>query len=261
MHENSDGNALFFNAVSKSFGKHQVIRDVTLRLQAHKTHIFLGQSGSGKSTLVRLAAGLIAPSSGQVLLRGRPAFDIPHTQKPAIFGYMIQDGGLFPHLTCRRNILLPADVAGLAKEEKESRLLRLCQMVDIEPALIERYPSHISGGQRQRVALVRSLILDPDILFLDEPLGALDPIVRGDLQSSLKRVFNQLKKTVIIVTHDLAEAAYFAHTITLLKDGSVEQHGTLDELLSYPKSEFVSEYFRAQRPPPDLAKWAEKGDA
>lgn len=258
MTDKLNQNAITFENVTKRFGRVDVIKDVSLDLKPQRTHILLGQSGSGKSTLVRLATGLIAPTRGLVKIGDRDATTIPDTDKPKIFGYMVQDGGLFPHMTCRDNILLPADVFGLPKEEKENRLKNLCEMVGIEMSLIGRYPRNISGGQRQRIALIRSLILDPDVLFLDEPLGALDPIVRSDLQAELKRVFNRLKKTVVIVTHDLAEAAYFAHSITLLKDGRIEQHGTLEDLLVHPKSEFVIDYFKAQRPPPDLAKWAEK---
>lgn len=244
-----------FQQVTKVYDR-PVVAGVSLRLAAGGVHVILGQSGSGKSTLLRLAAGLLQPSKGQITINGHDASKLPDAEKAQLFGYMIQDGGLFPHLTCGENILLPGKVHRIARSTLQSRLGDLLGMVGLSPDLMDRFPRQVSGGQRQRVALARSLILDPPLIFLDEPLGALDPLVRSDLQEQLKRVFTSLKKTVLLVTHDLSEAAFFADTITLFKDGRVEQHGPAEELFERPQSQYVIEYFQAQRPPVRLARMA-----
>lgn len=246
-----------FQQVTKIYDR-PVVAGVSLRLSPGQVHVLLGQSGSGKSTLLRLAAGLIQPTKGRISLNERDASTLPDSEKAQLFGYMIQDGGLFPHLTCAENILLPGRVHRMAEAKLQSRLQELLTMVGLAAELMERYPRQVSGGQRQRVALARSLILDPPLIFLDEPLGALDPLVRSDLQEQLKQVFTSLKKTVLLVTHDLSEAAFFADTITLLKDGRVEQHGPAEDLFEKPGSQYVSEYFQAQRPPLQLARMADK---
>ncbi len=241
-----------FDGITKSFGSVTILRDVTLKLAPHKIHVLLGQSGSGKSTLIRIAAGLLKPDSGTARLQGESVTSYSPSLRAELYGFMVQEGGLFPHLTLEDNVLLPAKVHGSPKEKAIARMKELSELVAIPERLWKRFPRQLSGGQRQRVALMRALILDPPILFLDEPLGALDPIVRSDLQKELKRIFKLLQKTVVIVTHDLAEAGHFADTLTLLRGGQIEQHGPLTEFLTQPASQFVTDYFRAQRPAPVL---------
>jgi osmoprotectant transport system ATP-binding protein len=163
-------------------------------------------------------------------------------------GYVIQDGGLFPHLTAEKNVVLVAGVLGWSKPRIAARLAELCALTGIDALTLRQFPKNLSGGQRQRVGLMRALMLDPEILILDEPLGALDPIVRAGLQTELKRIFNTVKKTVLLVTHDINEAAIFGHTITLLNNGRIEQHGVFEDLLKHPATTFVSEFINAQRP-------------
>jgi osmoprotectant transport system ATP-binding protein len=250
-----------FRDVTKKFADQIAVESISLKLEANKTHVLLGQSGSGKSTLIRIAAGLIAPTKGEVLLNGIPALRIENRERAKVFGFMVQDGGLFPHLNCKDNVMLPARVHGTPASVAQERYQMLAEMVGLPESLFARYPREVSGGQRQRVALVRSLILDPPLIFLDEPLGALDPIVRSDLHKELRIIFRKLNKTVVVVTHDLAEAAYFGDTLTLLRDGHVEQHGPLEDFLRKPKSDFVKKYFLAQKPPPSLKELAEREDA
>ncbi len=238
--------------VSKSYHGVSVLADISLNFDAGKTHVIIGQSGCGKSTLVRLFAGLVQADDGLVSVDGRNAAEVPDRDKALLFGYMIQDGGLFPHLTALQNIQLPAKTHSRVGEQIDRWARELCDMVELDPARLSQYPRQLSGGQRQRVALIRSLILNPPLLFLDEPMGALDPLVRSSLQNSLRAVFQKLKKTVVFVTHDLTEAAYFADTVTLMKEGKIEQHGTFEELVNSPRTEFVTEYLAAQRPPPRL---------
>jgi osmoprotectant transport system ATP-binding protein len=162
-------------------------------------------------------------------------------------GYVIQEGGLFPHLTARDNVLLMARHLRLLPEEMRDRLAELCELTRLPQAALSRYPVELSGGQRQRVSLIRALMLRPDVLLLDEPLAALDPLVRMALQTELKTIFQHLNRTVILVTHDLAEAALLGDQIVLLRQGRVVQSGTFAELRDHPAESFVSEFINAQK--------------
>jgi len=160
---------------------------------------------------------------------------------------VIQDGGLFPHLTAEQNILLMAHHLRRPEAVNRQRLEELRGLTGFPLDGLGRYPVELSGGQRQRVSLMRALMLDPDILLLDEPLGALDPLVRAGLQTDLKEIFRRLKKTVVLVTHDMAEAGYLADRIVLLSEGRVVQQGTLADLRDRPATPFVSDFMTAQR--------------
>jgi osmoprotectant transport system ATP-binding protein len=162
-------------------------------------------------------------------------------------GYVVQDGGLFPHLTARGNIVLMARYLGWQRPRLAARVAELAALTRFPADALDRYPAQLSGGQRQRVGLMRALMLDPAALLLDEPLGALDPLIRSDLQADLREVFRQLGKTVVLVTHDLAEAAFFADRIVLLRDGRVVQQGSLDDLWTRPADPFVTHFIQAQR--------------
>jgi osmoprotectant transport system ATP-binding protein len=169
-------------------------------------------------------------------------------------GYVIQAGGLFPHLSARRNVTLLALHLGRPRAEVDRRVDQLADVVQISRDMLDRYPSALSGGQRQRVALMRALMLDPPVLLMDEPLGALDPMIRHDLQTDLVEIFAKLGKTVVLVTHDMHEAAHFAHEIVLMREGRVLQRGSLEDLLARPADPFVTEFVRAQRADPRLAQ-------
>ena len=162
-------------------------------------------------------------------------------------GYVIQEGGLFPHLTARANVLLMARHVEKSHEEMQKRLLELCELTRFSGSLLLRYPIELSGGQRQRVSLMRALMLSPELLLLDEPLGALDPLVRASLQKDLKEIFACLGQTVLFVTHDLAEAIYFGDEIVLMNEGRVVQKGTVSDLRDKPAGPFVSEFINAHR--------------
>jgi len=162
-------------------------------------------------------------------------------------GYVIQDGGLFPHLTARSNVLLMARYLGRGDAELQPGLIKLTELTRFPADALDRYPVQLSGGQRQRVSLMRALMLDPAVLLLDEPLGALDPIIRSELQADLREIFQTLGKTVVMVTHDLSEAGYFGNSIVLLREGRVVQQGTLSELVHSPADPFVTRFVSAQR--------------
>jgi osmoprotectant transport system ATP-binding protein len=161
-------------------------------------------------------------------------------------GYVIQDGGLFPHLTARANACLMADELGWTAARQTDRLGELCALTRFPSDALDRYPAELSGGQRQRVSLMRALMLDPDIVLMDEPLAALDPMIRADLQDDLKSIFQKLAKTVVLVTHDLGEAAYFGDTIALMNKGRIVQSGTFDDLRDRPADSFVRRFLWAQ---------------
>ena len=162
---------------------------------------------------------------------------------------MIQEGGLFPHLSAGENVALMARHLKWDSIRVSTKLRELAESARFPAEGLRRFPAQLSGGQRQRVSLMRALMLDPDVLLLDEPLGALDPMIRADLQTDLKRIFQSLKKTVMLVTHDLGEAAFFGDLIVLLRDGEVVQSGTLEEFFETPADPFVTHFINAQRSP------------
>jgi osmoprotectant transport system ATP-binding protein len=244
---------LLLDDVSKSFGAKLALAPTSLSPAPGKTTVLIGPSGCGKSTLLRLMIGLITPDAGAVRFDSAPLTADNIDAIRHRIGYVIQDGGLFPHLTARANVTLLARYLKRDAAWIDQRVAELAALVRISAETLARYPSGLSGGERQRVALMRALMLDPQVLLLDEPLAALDPIIRRGLQAELKEIFARLKKTVLLVTHDLHEAAWFGDEIVLMRDGRVVQRGTLDDLLSRPAEAFVSEFVHAQRADPRLA--------
>jgi osmoprotectant transport system ATP-binding protein len=233
--------------VSKRYADTTALHPTNLSVERSKTTVLIGPSGCGKSTLLRLIIRLIEPDSGSVEFNGeRITSDIIGNLRRRI-GYVIQEGGLFPHLTARANVLLMARHIGRSKDEMQNRLVDLCELTRFSVNLLPRYPVELSGGQRQRVGLMRALMLSPELLLLDEPLGALDPLVRASLQKDLKEIFARLQQTVLFVTHDLAEAIYFGDEIVLMNNGRVVQKGSVTDLREKPAEPFVSEFINAQR--------------
>jgi osmoprotectant transport system ATP-binding protein len=238
---------LRFDGVRKSLGGREVIRGIDLAVEAGRTTVLIGPSGCGKSTLLRLLLGLLVPDSGQVRFDDEPVDARTVRGIRHRTGYVIQDGGLFPHLTAGGNVTLMAAQLGWARDRADGRLEELRELTKFPAEGLARYPRQLSGGQQQRVALMRALLLDPDVLLLDEPLAALDPMIRYDLQTDLRAIFRRLGKTTVLVTHDLAEAAYFGDRIVLLRDGRVVQEGGIRELVESPAEPFVERFVRAQR--------------
>ena len=235
--------------VSKSYGELRVVQPTTLRLEPGRTTVLIGPSGCGKSTLLRLMIGLIQPDQGQVLFDGEPVTPQNVMLVRRKIGYVIQDGGLFPHLSAEGNVGLLARHLGWDKPRIATRIEELADLTRLPREALSRYPSQLSGGQRQRLGIMRALMLDPAVILLDEPMGALDPLVRFDLQEDLRKIFQSLKKTVAMVTHDMGEAGFFGDRVFLLGSGRIVQEGTLDDLIRSPADDFVRRFINAQRLP------------
>jgi osmoprotectant transport system ATP-binding protein len=240
---------LELSGVSKAYGATTALYPTDLVIPTGQTTVLLGSSGCGKSTLLRLMLGLIRPDTGTVSFSGNPI--TPETA-PALrrrMGYVIQDGGLFPHLSARANVILMAKQLAWTRSKIEQRMAELARLAQLAPGVFDQYPVQLSGGQRQRVSLMRALMLDPDVLLLDEPLGALDPITRSELQGDLRAIFQTLKKTVVLVTHDVGEAAFLGDTLVLMREGRIVQRGSLQDLVRCPSDPFVTRFINAQRNP------------
>lgn len=233
--------------VEKSYEGAVILPALDLRLSAGITTVLIGPSGCGKSTLLRLMIGLVRPDLGSVSVAGVRLTPENILEIRRKMGYVIQDGGLFPHLSARDNVTLTARYLRWDRRRIEAGLQQLADLTRLPLEALNRFPAQLSGGQRQRVGLMRALMLDPKVILLDEPLGALDPLVRSDLQQDLRTIFRTLKKTVVMVTHDLAEAGWFGDEILLLREGRIVQRGVLNDFLRNPVDEFVARFVRAQR--------------
>jgi osmoprotectant transport system ATP-binding protein len=206
-----------FSGVGYSVGGRQVLRDFNLSVEKGETVVLLGRSGSGKTTALKLVNGLIFPTSGQVVVEGKPTTEWNSVELKRRIGYVIQEAGLFPHFTVAANIGIVPRLAGWPPEKIAARVREMLVNVGL-PEYAERYPRSLSGGQRQRVGVARALAAHPTLLLLDEPFGALDPVTRLDLQ----RQFRDLHETSIFVTHDVREALMLASRVALLRDGRLE---------------------------------------
>jgi osmoprotectant transport system ATP-binding protein len=235
------------HSVTKRYGGVPALNDVDLVVPSGQTTVLVGPSGCGKTTLLKLLVRLLTPDAGTVKFDGEALTGANVLLLRRRMGYVIQEGGLFPHLSARRNVTLMAEYLGWKPEPVAARMDALAALVRLPAELLARYPAQLSGGQRQRVALMRALMLDPEALLLDEPLGALDPMIRYELQEELRDIFRRLRKTVVLVTHDMAEAAFFGDRIALLRDGRIVQLGTVEDFTQRPADPFVTRFLRAQR--------------
>jgi osmoprotectant transport system ATP-binding protein len=240
--------------ISKTFEGRPVLSDVNLTVPKGATHALIGSSGSGKTTLLRITLGLIPFDHGYVKINGQALLSFTQVEWADRIGYVPQDGGLFPHITGRNNVALIARLRGWSKAKIDSRVEELRKVVDLEADTLAQFPREMSGGQKQRVSIMRAAMMDPAVMLLDEPMAALDPLIRRSLQRELKSIFRRLGKTVLLVTHDLGEAVYLAEQITMLSEGKILQSGTYRNLIENPATPFVTQFINAQRSLPDLAE-------
>jgi len=247
---------LILENVYKTFEDRTVLADINLSVPTGATHALIGSSGSGKTTLLRITLGLIPFDRGYVKVNDQPLLSLSPVEWAARIGYVPQDGGLFPHLMGHHNVSLIAKLRGWGKSRIADRVEELRKLVDLEANVLKRFPHELSGGQKQRVAIMRAAMMDPSVMLLDEPMAALDPLIRHSLQQELKDIFSRLGKTVLIVTHDLGEAVYLAERITLLHEGRIIQSGSYRELLRQPADPYVTLFINAQRTVPDASEAA-----
>jgi osmoprotectant transport system ATP-binding protein len=240
--------------IDKTFEGRTVLTDVNLIVPQGATHALIGSSGSGKTTLLRITLGLIPFDRGYVKINGHALLSFTQVEWADRIGYVPQDGGLFPHISGKNNVSLIAKLRGWGRSKIDDRVEELRKVVDLDPDILAQFPREMSGGQKQRVAIMRAAMMNPSVMLLDEPMAALDPLIRSSLQQELKSIFQRLGKTVLLVTHDLGEAVYLAEQVTMLHEGRVVQSGTYRELLLQPASPFVSQFINAQRTLPGVGE-------
>jgi osmoprotectant transport system ATP-binding protein len=251
-----------FRSVSKEFPDGTVaVEDFSFTLPSHRTTVLVGSSGCGKTTLLRMINRMVDPTSGQVLIDDVDVAGQDKVQLRRRIGYVLQAAGLLPHRTVIDNVATVPVLNGVARSQARAQALELLDKVGLDRGLAQRYPRQLSVGQQQRVGVARALASDPDILLMDEPFGAVDPIVRADLQIELNRLQRELGKTIVFVTHDIDEAFTLADQVVIFRKGGViAQAGTPAEILAAPADAFVSSFIGADRGGRDLFLQQRDGD-
>ncbi|GAB3939372.1 ABC transporter ATP-binding protein [Corynebacterium tapiri] len=239
--------SITFEGVAKHYGEHVAVENVSFEIPSGTTTVLLGSSGSGKTTLLRMVNRMVDPSAGRVLIDDTDVASVDPVELRRKIGYVMQSGGLMPHWTVEDNVATVLRLNGASKSEARAKARDLLDVVGLDPSVGRRYPSQLSGGQRQRVGVARALAPDPNILLMDEPFGAVDPIQRKVLQEETARLQRDLNKTVLFVTHDVDEALSLGDEIVVLRPGGViAQRDTPDRLVAQPADEFVEGFLGAR---------------
>ncbi|MBY1583390.1 ABC transporter ATP-binding protein [Clostridioides difficile] len=235
--------------VTKKIGNNVILDDISLVVETGTLVVLIGSSGCGKTTTLKLINKLIKPTSGEIYINGKPISQENEIELRRKIGYVIQNTGLFPHLTIKENIeLIPRLKKEKSVEEIEKRTLQLLEMVGLDSdEFLNKYPSELSGGQQQRIGVARAIATDAEIILMDEPFSALDPITRTSLQEQLFSLQDELKKTIIFVTHDMDEALKIADKICIMKDGRITQYDTPENILRKPANDFVKDFIGEDR--------------
>lgn len=237
-----------FNSITKSFKTKQVLTDINFEVDEGSLVTIIGESGCGKTTLLKMVNRLIKPTRGTIRIDGEDIQKINEVELRRNIGYVIQQTGLFPHMTVRENIELIPRLQKMSRDALEENTQKLMQMVGLDcEEFLERYPTELSGGQQQRVGVARAFATDPDVILMDEPFSALDPLTRSDLQDQLMELQSKLRKTIIFVTHDMDEAVKIADQICIMRNGTILQYDTPENILKNPQDEFVSNFVGKNR--------------
>ena len=238
-----------FESVAKTYrGGAVAVADFSLTIPSHRTVVLVGSSGSGKTTLLRMVNRMVDPTSGHVLIDDEDVRDANPVRLRRSIGYVLQTGGLLPHRTVADNVATVRVLNGESRRKARAGAAELLERVGLDPSLGSRYPAQLSGGQQQRVGVARARATDPNILLMDEPFGAVDPIVRRELQDELLRLQAELGKTILFVTHDIEEAFRLGDEVVVLKEGGrIAQRGTPERILAEPADEFVRDFIGSDR--------------
>ncbi|WP_124067622.1 ABC transporter ATP-binding protein [Clostridium sp. E02] len=237
-----------FEHISKRYKSKQVLKDISFSIKKGSLVAIIGESGCGKTTLLKMINRLIKQSSGTIYIDDKNSSTVNEVALRRRIGYVIQQTGLFPHMTVQENIELIPKLEGIAKDQIVEKTKKLMQMVGLNSEdFLDRYPTELSGGQQQRVGVARAFATDPDIILMDEPFSALDPMTRSDLQDELVQLQDKLKKTIVFVTHDMDEAIKIADMICIMKDGDILQYDTPENILNNPVDDFVSSFVGKNR--------------
>jgi len=236
------------DGVSKRYGEQVAVWETTLTFPEGELVVLIGPSGCGKTTTLKMINRLIEPSSGRILIGERDVTKVNAQELRRGIGYVIQSIGLFPHMTVAQNIEVVPELLGWPKARRAARAHELLELIGLEPGrYAQSYPKELSGGQAQRVGVARALAVDPPVLLMDEPFGAVDPLTRERLQDEFLRLQQQLRKTVVMVTHDIDEAIKLGDRVCVMNAGAVEQYGTPEEILTDPRSRFVRQFVGSDR--------------
>lgn len=237
-----------FKNVSKIYpGGKVAVENINLRIERGEFVCFIGTSGGGKTTTLRMINGMLIPTGGDITVDGKNIHDIDPIELRRSIGYVIQNIGLMPHMTIRDNITLVPKLLKWPKEKRDARAKELIKMVELPEEFLDRYPSELSGGQQQRIGVIRALAADQQIILMDEPFGALDPLTREALQQLVKRLQQQMGRTIIMVTHDMDEAIRLADRIVIMDQGHIIQNASPDDVLTHPANEFVANLIGPER--------------
>jgi len=232
-----------FDGVSRAFNGKAAVKDLSLQVAKGEFCVLLGTSGSGKSTTLKMINRLVEFDSGEIRFAGESIRQLDARTLRRRMGYAIQSIGLFPHWTVRKNIATVPVLLGWPRAQVDERIAALLALLNLDGQLLNRYPHQLSGGQQQRVGVARALAADPEVLLMDEPFGALDPVTRGVLQQEMLRIHRLSGRTIVLVTHDIDEALTLADRIVLMDNGEIVQQGRPVELLTQPKNDFVRDFF------------------
>ncbi len=236
-----DNPIIEFKNINLSYGKNCVLKDFNLSISEGEFLTVIGTSGCGKTTVLKLINGLITPQSGDIFIEGKNINDLNLIKLRRSIGYVIQDIGLFPHLTIEKNMSYVLDLdKNNPKEQTKQRVLELSKIVGLSEDMLKRYPSELSGGQKQRVGIARALSSKPKILLMDEPFGAVDEITRKKLQDEIKKIYNSINVTIVFITHDIKEALKLGTKVLVMDAGKILRYDTPENIVQNPNNDFVS---------------------